>query len=166
MNPRFLVIGYGSPIRGDDALGPMVAERLLDLDLPADVDILIRQTLTPDLAGNLNDAEMAIFIDASTDGPAGELVCRRVVADPNASLAMVHFLNPAGLLSWTRQVYGRAPQAYVLSFRGENFDFHNYRLTPAVEAAVQPMAERACALIYAVKNCDFSLLGCVYDNEQ
>ena len=80
MHHKVLVIGYGNSIRGDDAFGPLVAERL-EQTLQADrVEVLSRHLLTPELAADVRDASLVIFIDASSDGPVGQTVCRRITA--------------------------------------------------------------------------------------
>ena len=50
---RTVIIGYGSPIRGDDAIGPLVADRLMDeLESPS-VSVLSRHILTAELIEEL-----------------------------------------------------------------------------------------------------------------
>ncbi|MCU0764787.1 MAG: hypothetical protein MUF32_01875, partial [Burkholderiaceae bacterium] len=58
---RTLVIGYGSPIRGDDAVGPLAAEALSARPLPPGVTVLARHVLTAELAEDLAAAERVIF---------------------------------------------------------------------------------------------------------
>ena len=73
-----LVIGYGNALRGDDAFGPYVAEKLLTMVDELQVRVLIRRCLTPELALDLATAPRAVFIDASVDGAAGQVVCHHV----------------------------------------------------------------------------------------
>ena len=47
---RTLVVGYGSPIRGDDAIGPLAAEALAATPLPEGVRVEARHVLTAELA--------------------------------------------------------------------------------------------------------------------
>jgi hydrogenase maturation protease len=139
MGPRILVIGYGNSLRGDDAFGPLVAQRLAEDASARDVDILVRHQLTPELAENIRDASLVIFIDASADGEVGEVVCRRLTPDPDASLSMAHHFAPGGLVHFVQVAYGRIPDAYVLSTRGSWFDFADAQVSPPVAAAV-PLA--------------------------
>jgi hydrogenase maturation protease len=146
--PRVLVIGFGNPIRGDDALGPLVAERLAEKQntgsWPApDVEVLVRHSLTPELASDLAAVARAVFLDAAVDGPVGAVVCRAVAPSPAGPVPDPHCSDVAGLLALTRQLYGRAPEAFLVSFRGVCFDFADRRLSPSVAAAVDAMAETA-----------------------
>lgn len=136
MQRKVLIIGYGNSIRGDDAFGPIVADRLEQtLQLPS-VSILGRHLLTPELAENIRDADLVIFVDASAEGAVGEVLCRKILPDPDASLSMAHHLEPGGLLLWTQQAYQRSPEAYLVSTRGAAFEFADAELSPAVTAAV------------------------------
>jgi hydrogenase maturation protease len=147
MPPRVLVIGYGNSIRGDDAFGPVVAEQLDQALPPCDVDIFVRHQLTPELAENIRDASLVIFVDASADGTAGEVVCRRLAPDPQASLSMAHHFAPGGLLRCTELAFGHVPETYVLSTRGSCFEFADSELSPPVAAAVPRAIARIRELI-------------------
>jgi hydrogenase maturation protease len=58
-----LVIGYGNSLRGDDGVGPLVAEQVAEWNLP-DVRSLSVHQLTPELASEMALAKTVIFIDA------------------------------------------------------------------------------------------------------
>ena len=62
---RTLVIGYGSPIRGDDAIGPLAADALAAAPLPPGWRVLSRHVLTAELAEDLAAVDRVIFLDAS-----------------------------------------------------------------------------------------------------
>ncbi|MGA7980693.1 MAG: hydrogenase maturation protease [Chromatiaceae bacterium] len=144
---KTLVIGYGSPIRGDDAIGPLVADRLEAEGTAADVTVVSRHILTADLVPAIAAADLAIFLDAAVDGAAGEVRCRSLEPDAAARSTMAHFLDPRELLAWTHALYGRVPKTYLVSAAGASFDYAGYQLTPVAEAAVDPMLERVRALI-------------------
>ena len=107
---RVLVIGYGNTLRGDDAFGPIVADRLRTAADSERVLILTCHQLTPELASDIAACEHVIFIDASIASPAGELVCRDLTAGEAAAGPLIHSLGPEQLLSLARLVYGRAPR--------------------------------------------------------
>ena len=56
----FLVIGYGNEPRGDDAIGPQVAQCVSAWSRPEVVGLAVHQ-LTPELAALLADVESRIF---------------------------------------------------------------------------------------------------------
>ena len=64
----FLVIGYGNTLRGDDGVGPRVAEAIHQLALPG-VRALVCPMLTPELADPISRAHTVIFVDAAVDAP-------------------------------------------------------------------------------------------------
>ncbi|MEQ1730276.1 MAG: hydrogenase maturation protease [Vicinamibacterales bacterium] len=133
-----LVIGFGNPLRGDDAAGPSVA-RSADLARP-DVVVLTLQQLLPELAPEVATADVVVFIDATTDLPAGEVRCQAV--DPSATPRLDHILSPAALVGLGLATFGHAPYAWLVEIGADSFDLGN-TLTPAVADAVP----RAVALV-------------------
>lgn len=143
---RTVVIGYGSELRGDDRLGPLAARQLAAEISDPDVRVLERPSLTPELAGELAEAEWVVFIDCSQSGPIGEVVVREI-EPPNAhAAALVHFLDPAALVGWTHLVYGRAPRGLVVTTAGCTFEFAD-QLSPPLEAALPRVVERVRGLL-------------------
>src|ERR1035438_8523471 len=63
---RVLILAYGNPLRGDDAFGWRVAERLLELPPDPSVEILRLHQLTPELMDPLSRADLALFIDRTS----------------------------------------------------------------------------------------------------
>jgi hydrogenase maturation protease len=147
MKDRILIIGYGSPIRGDDAIGPLVADRLIDTLQSDRVVVYSRHILTAELVGEVAEAGLVIFLDASVEGVPGEVRCRPLSPDPDASISMAHFLDPRELLAWVAALYGQAPTAYLITATAETFDYAGYQLSPTADAAVQPMIDWTYKLI-------------------
>lgn len=154
-----LIIGYGSPIRGDDALGPLVADRLAERlhGRAADRDALLhrdgarievqaRHILTAEIVDDLERAERVIFVDAAADAPAGEVRGRRLAPDTGSVSSMAHFHDPRELLAWCQALYGRAPEAWLVSAGGARWGYACYELSPAAARAVEPMVDRVLAL--------------------
>src|SRR5512136_1175751 len=92
-NVRILVVGYGNPLRGDDGAGWQAAERLEALLPPAQVNVLIRHQLTPELAEPSSRAELVILIDASCVDPPGQIACREVATADQNALSLLHEVN-------------------------------------------------------------------------
>ncbi len=145
--PQILVIGFGSPIRGDDALGPIAAERLEERISNEQVQIITRHVLTSELVAEVSEATLVIYIDAAMEGPIGEVLCRPLVGTSDAAMNMAHFFDPRELLAWTRELYGQQPEAYLVSIRGVRYDFAKYKLSSTVEGAVEPLLDQVCQLI-------------------
>ena len=70
----FLVIGYGNTLRGDDGVGPRVAEAVGKLNLPG-VRTLICQQLSPEHAELISQARAVVTTrrkSVESDGGAGD----------------------------------------------------------------------------------------------
>jgi hydrogenase maturation protease len=146
---RALVIGYGSPIRGDDAIGPLAADRLAAEGVPEHVQVLSRHVLTAELAEDIAAADLVVFLDAAADGAPGEVRARPLVPNASAVSTMAHFLDPRELLAWTETLYGLRPDAWLLTVSGHAFDYGLYDLSPPVAGAVPHLLARVRALIAA-----------------
>jgi hydrogenase maturation protease len=112
-----LVIGYGSSLHGDDALGPRIAEAVAGWDEPG-IRALARHELLPELAADIAAAGRVIFVDAD---PAANAVTLTPLVGTPAGGGLGHALTPLGLLSLAAAAYGRRPPASLLAVPGENF---------------------------------------------
>lgn len=121
---KILVIGYGNPLRSDDSFGLRAVEQLKHDITGQEVELVECQQLTPELAERIAKAELALFVDADTDGVSGTMHCRRIQPKRDQSSdAIVHHLDPAGLLGLTQALYKKAPEAMLLTVTGECFGF-------------------------------------------
>jgi hydrogenase maturation protease len=144
---QVVVIGYGSPIRGDDAIGPLVADQLMsELDDPR-VEVQSRHILTADLAETLATASLVVFLDAALHGPVGGVERRSLTPDARQLDSMAHSVGPRELLAWTRGLYGACPEAILLTAAGHCFDYAHYELTPQAATAVRPMIQQVKQLV-------------------
>ena len=139
---KTLIIGYGSPIRGDDAIGPLAVERLVERGLPAGVEAIARHVLTAELVTELAGRERVIFLDAAAGGEPGMVQVHCLEPDADAHSTMAHFLDPSELLAWCRQLYGQAPEAYLITATGACFDYAHCQLSPVAEAALDRLLEQ------------------------
>lgn len=144
--PAILVIGYGNTLLSDDSVGALAATELENRLSPLGVTVLVRHSLTPELAADLREADAAVFIDSRADAPAGRVDISPIEAVADQTMAMVHFLSPAGLLTWTRQLYGRAPAGWVASMGGLNFEMGE-QLSPPVAQALPQLITQVADLV-------------------
>jgi len=128
-NNNLLVIGYGNTLRGDDGVGPRVAEAVDALHLPG-VHTLICQQLSPEHAAPISLAQTVIFVDAAMDGP-NEVQLRPLEAGATTQL-MAHAANPRTMLALSRDVFGHVPQAWWLTIPAVNMNFSE-DLTPEAQ---------------------------------
>lgn len=147
---ELLVIGYGNTLRGDDAVGPRVAEAVAAQRLPG-VRALSCPLLTPELADLVSRSERVVFVDAAMDAP-DEIRWRRL--EPNASSQlMAHAANPRTLLALSRDVFGRVPEAWWLTIPAVDLGFGE-GLSPKVQTAMADAVEKIRSYAFA------GLVGC------
>ena len=120
MKTELLVIGYGNTLRGDDGVGPRVAEAVGSLRLPG-VRTLVCQQLSPELAAPISLSETVIFVDAAIDAP-GEVRLRPLEPGHSTQL-MAHAADPRTMLALARDVFGHAPKARWLTIPAVNLEF-------------------------------------------
>jgi hydrogenase maturation protease len=116
---ELVVLAVGNEARGDDALGPRLLARLVELELPG-VRTVVDFQFQVEHALDLDDATEALFIDAHCDQQTavalGEL-------EPAASFgAASHALTPAQVLAVRRSIGQPLPPAWLLSLRGTSFE--------------------------------------------
>jgi hydrogenase maturation protease len=126
-----LIIGYGNPLRGDDAFGYRAAERI-----PGAIAV---HQLTPELMDPISRADRVIFLDAAAEGTPGEIRRRPVQPSPDAS-NFTHHATPETLLAGARALYGRAPEALLITVTAATFDLSE-TLSPEVAAALERLLE-------------------------
>jgi hydrogenase maturation protease len=114
-----LVLTYGNPSRGDDALGTAMFN-LLEENPPANVDLLTDFQLQIEHATDLEHRDYILFIDAGIScGEPFEL--NRLSAQKDDSFT-THAMSPASVLSVYKQIYHRdPPPAYLLTIRAYEF---------------------------------------------
>jgi len=129
--PRVLIVAFGNPLRSDDGLAWRAAEELTNLGLPADIEIITRHQLTPELALEASQAETVLFVDAAQSGVPGDIAQSPVKAE-SLTAAFSHECSPAAMLGIAQEIYGSSPQAFTISLCGECFD-HGETLSTKVE---------------------------------
>jgi hydrogenase maturation protease len=141
---KTLVIGYGNALRGDDGVGPAVAERLAALALK-DVEVRSATQLQLEWAAEWSGYERVVLIDAAVDGA---VVSRERVlpGDGGEGEGGAHALQAGVLVSLARVLYGRAPEVWRWRIRGESFGMGD-ELTPGVRAAVDEVTERIARFV-------------------
>ena len=152
LSPCHLVtlIGYGNDLRGDDAVGQRVAAAVAKARLP-DVRALAVHQLTPELAAQLADAQLAIFVDAS--GAERELmdICARPIVPVSSHVMAGHTADPRTLLALAQLVYGRYPQAWWITIPALRYDF-GADLSPEARRGAAAALGRIRALVRTTRS--------------
>ncbi|NPV10005.1 MAG: hydrogenase maturation protease [Anaerolineae bacterium] len=133
---RSLILGLGNASRRDDGFGWSVvneARRRLERsplgltddgtdDLGQEVDAIFLPQLSSDLADLVARYRRVIIVDARISGEQAVRV-ERVGGEPSGSRLLTHDMRPAELVALARALYGAAPEAFVVSVAGLDFDF-------------------------------------------
>ena len=144
-NSKLLIFGYGNPSRGDDALGPLLLERLQAAGCPG-VECLTDFQLQVEHALDLQDRELALFIDAHVSCPP-PFAFTRLSPESDRSYT-THAMSPAAVLQVFSEIHHcPPPPAFLLSLRGDHFELGE-ELSPAARAnldAAEIFARGLCA---------------------
>ena len=132
MTAPLVVFAVGNPSRGDDAIGPVICNRLaewLENDGLVDcVDLIEDFQLNIEHALDLQGRELALFIDAGQNTPAPFIFAQ--IHPSTATAHTTHALPPEAVLQVYRQMEDKEPPpSFVLCVRGEGFEL-GAELTP------------------------------------
>ncbi len=118
-----LIIGYGNPLRGDDALGHYAVQRLSELVDNETVKLISCHQLTPELAAEASKYDKVIFIDASIGEKEGVLTVTRLDHTQLPKPAISHQLEPESVLAYSSTLYGKTPDAYLVTITAGSFGY-------------------------------------------
>lgn len=147
---KVLIIGYGNPDREDDGVAwHILRELTIKLGLPSPdsyedefpestlIDFAFHLQLTPEMAEDVSAYEYVCFMDAHT-GNIPEPVRLIDVESEFQHSPFTHHLTPQSLLSMCETIYGKKPEAVLLSVLGHRFLFS--RELSGETAALVPQA--------------------------
>lgn len=132
---KLLLLGYGNPDREDDGVAWHILRALaikLGLSAPdsyddefpesAQINFAFYLQLTPEMAEDLASYPYVCFIDAHT-GNIPERVRLIDVESEFQNSPFTHHLTPQSLLSMCETIYGKRPEAALISVLGHRFLF-------------------------------------------
>jgi len=101
----------------------------------------------------MSRASLVILVDASAEGPPGAITIRplegeHVGAAGGGGGATSHHVGPGVLLALARDLYGAAPDAFVVSVGTATMELGE-ELSPPVAAALPAIADAVAALVEA-----------------
>jgi hydrogenase maturation protease len=120
---NYLVIGYGNTLRNDDGAGQIVADRIATRNLPNVRSLAVHQ-LTPELAEDIANADIVIFVDAviSTQQNSEQIEIKTLESN-RQYVNSGHSENPRSLLYLAKFLYNKSPLAYWILIPAINFEF-------------------------------------------
>jgi len=132
---KLLILGYGNPDREDDGVAWHILRGLIirlglvppesyEDEFPefAFIDFAFHLQLTPEMAEEIASYEYVCFLDAHT-GNIPETVRLIAVESEFQRSPFTHHLTPQSLLSLCDTIYGKKPDAALLSVLGHRFLF-------------------------------------------
>lgn len=147
-----LLVGYGNTSRRDDGVAAHILQSLLgrlgmdsdsiggedSLEPSPGIKVLFLHQLAPELAELVAQYDTVVFIDAHVEGSGWDDMSWQPVA-PAVEAGMIgHHLRPGVVVALAQSLYGGAPDAYMLSVLGHDFDFGE-----AISPQTGELAERA-----------------------
>lgn len=160
MDTQTLIVAYGNASRRDDGVAFHIVRRLrqrlglpsygleedADGELVAGVEVITLHQLAPELAEDLAQMDVVVFIDAHVQAPGWQDLHWQEISPGLRPSMVTHQLKPEAVLSLCQTLYGRVPRTYVLSVLGVDFDFGE-QLSPATERLADQAAEQLLAML-------------------
>jgi hydrogenase maturation protease len=143
---RVVLVGYGSVLRGDDAVGQRVVQELWrqrsSLGELASAKFVLAECLVPEMALDVTAAGLVVFADAACDGRTpGEVKLEWLASGARQPVAMGCWqdLSPEVLVSLAGALYDAAPPALLVSIGVAHLGLGE-GLSPPARAAVPQAA--------------------------
>ncbi len=120
VDPTLTVFAWGNTARGDDAIGPMLAERLRAREAPGLVVIEDHQLNIEHVTDMTGDSAV-LFIDASIEIDEGFRLER--IGPSNDGNFSTHAISPQALLNvYEQTMKSPAPDAWLLHVAARDFE--------------------------------------------
>jgi hydrogenase maturation protease len=135
---KILLLGFGNPANGDDALGTMIAE-IFEKDNMPGLTVDADYQLTVEDSAKAAENDIVIFADAS-------LNCREpfsfepVKAKETGSFSS-HSVEPCEVMALAQKLFDSNAKGYILAIRGYNFEQLNEGLTEKAKANLEKAAQ-------------------------
>lgn len=121
MTKPILVLAYGNPSRGDDALGPLLLDFIDQFIDITDIELLTDFQLQIEHAMDLKDRELVLFADASVSERYAFGFTELSPAKDNSYTS--HAMSPAAVLDVYQSITGCAPPpSFLLSIKALKFE--------------------------------------------
>ena len=141
---RCLILACGNTLRGDDGVGPWLAEWAEKrFASEAGLRVLSRQQWTPELAEEIARAESVLFLDCSVDSAPGSVALAPVEPSSAKQGLATHHQGAPELLALARELYNSLPRNSLLLTIGAGSTELGEQFSDAVSASLPA----ACRLI-------------------
>jgi len=141
-----LILAWGNPSRGDDALGPFCFDKLSRLSL-SHVELLTDFQLQIEHCTDLENRKLVIFIDASMSA-APPFEFSKISPEKDQSYSS-HAVSPQSLMDICQTVNSTSlPECWLMEIRGYQFELGE----PLSPAAVENLQAAQQAIIDFIQN--------------
>lgn len=127
VHTQTLLLAWGNPGRLDDGLGPALARAVEAMRLPG-VVVETAHQLQIEHSQLISRFDRVLFADADRVGPA-PFSLSPLRPDCNGVCFSSHIVSPGAVLSLARDLFGAAPEAWLATVRGYEFDDFGERLS-------------------------------------
>ena len=119
-SPALTIFAWGNTARGDDGIGPILAERLRQQDFPG-LRVIEDHQLNIEHVTDLEDSGAALFIDASIEIEEGYRL-ERISPSSDGNFS-THAISPQALLNvFEKTMKTPAPDAWLLHVAAAEFE--------------------------------------------
>lgn len=152
--PSILVLGIGNSCRGDDAVGLLVAGRLMEHPAPDGVTIRRQEGEGTALLEALDGPRAAILIDAVESGAVPGTIHRWDVSSEGLKAKVLrcstHNFSVHDAVETARALGKLPPRVMVFGIEGKCFQ-PGSSLSPQVEAVLEALAEQVWEAIHTLQ---------------
>ena len=121
MSKPILVLGYGNPSRGDDALGPLLLDYIQQQLDTSQFEVITDFQLQIEHALDLQNRQLVLFIDASVACEEAFKLTELQAAKDKSYTS--HAMSPTAVLHVYQSITGKSPPpAFLLSIQGLRFE--------------------------------------------
>ena len=112
---RCLLLACGNTLRGDDGIGPWLADWAQQRfeDEPR-LTVISRQQWTPELAADIAQADAVLFVDCSMADTPGSIQLQDVEPATDSEGVGTHQVSASQLLGMAQELYGSLPRRALL----------------------------------------------------
>lgn len=146
---RCLILACGNTLRGDDGVGPWLAQWAEDrFSSDLTVRVITSQQWTPELAEEIANTHSVVFIDCSIESAPGDVQISVVAPTPAAPGLATHHIGASELLALTQELYDSLPRTALQLTIGAGSTDLGDDFSSAVKAALP----EACGLLEQAVN--------------
>lgn len=140
---KILILGIGNLLLKDEGIGVHVAQRMMDMALPPDVEVMDGGTMGINLLSYIEERKKVVVIDAvQTDAPPGTLYrfTDRDLEENRGMLFSAHDIDFTHVLKMSRMFEKKPDEVIFIGVKPEEIS-EGIGLSPSVEEKIPMIIE-------------------------